>query len=321
VKRREFITLLGSAGAWPLAARAQQPAMPIVGYLNAGAPDHNPSYLPAFREGLAQSGFVEGQNVTIEIRWAESHFDRLSSLAADLIQRQVSVIAATGGPPAIVAAKNATTTVPIVFTSGTDPVKAGFVAGGNITGMSLFYAELGSKRLGLLRDLMKKTDRIAFVVNPKFPEGQAQLKDVPEAARRIGQELKVVYVSSPTEIGAALASFATQKPDGLLVASDPLFSGERGKFIKFTAKHTIPAMYFERSWVEDGGLMSYGTDTTEMYRQAGIYTARILKGGRPADLPVVQPSKFELVINLKTAKAQGLEVPVHIQQLADEVIE
>jgi putative tryptophan/tyrosine transport system substrate-binding protein len=168
---------------------------------------------------------------------------------------------------------------------------------------------------------MKKTDRIAFVVNPKFPEGQAQLKDVLEAARRIGQELKVVYVSSPTEIDAALASFATQKPDGLLVASDPLFSGERGKFIKFTAEHTIPAMYFERSWVEDGGLMSYGTDTTEMYRQAGIYTARILKGERPADLPVVQPSKFELVINLKTAKAQGLEVPVHIQQLADEVID
>ncbi len=326
LRRREFIALLGSVAGWPLAARAQQPAMPIVGYLNAGAPDTNPSYLPAFRQGLAQSGFVEGQKVTIEIRWAENHFDRLSSLAADLTQRQVSVIAATGGPPAIVAAKNATTTVPIVFTSGTDPVEAGFVAslsrpGGNITGMSLFYAELGNKRLGLLRELMKKTDQIVFVVNPKFPEGQAQLKDVPEAARRIGQELKVVYASNPTEIDAALASLAAQKPDGLLVASDPIFSGYRGKFIKFTAEHTIPAMYFDRSWAELGGLMSYGTDIKEMYRQAGIYTARILKGESPAELPVVQPSKFELVINLKTAKAQGFDVPVHIQLLADEVIE
>jgi putative tryptophan/tyrosine transport system substrate-binding protein len=273
-----------------------------------------------------QNGFVEGQNVTIEIRWAENHFDRLSSFVADLIQRQVSVIAATGGLPAIVAAKNATTTVPIVFTSGTDPVKDGFVAslsrpGGNITGMSLFYAELGNKRLGLLRDLIKKADRIVFVVNPKFSEGQAQLKDVSEAARRIGQELKVVYASSPTEIDAALASLATQKPDGLLVASDPIFSSERGKFIKLAAEHTIPAIYFDRSWVELGGLMSYGTDIKEMYRQAGIYTARILKGERPGDLPVVQPSKFELVINLKTAKALGIEVPNSMQLLADEVIE
>jgi putative ABC transport system substrate-binding protein len=307
MKRRAFITLLGGAAAWPLVARAQQPTMPVVGYLNAGPPDTNPSYLPAFRQGLAQSGFVEGQNVTIEIRWAENHFDRLSSLVADLIQRQVSVIAATGGLPAIIAAKNATRTVPIVFTSGTDPVADGFVAslsrpGANITGMSLFYAELGNKRLGLLRDLMKKTDRIAFVVNPKFSEGQAQVKDVAEAARRIGQELKIVYASSPTEIDAAISSLSTHKPDGLLVASDPIFSSNRGKFIKFAAEYTIPAMYFDRSWVELGGLMSYGTDIKEMYRQAGIYTARILKGESPGDLPVVQPSKFELVINLKTAK-------------------
>jgi putative ABC transport system substrate-binding protein len=325
MRRRNFLKGIAASVAWSSAARAQQAALPVVGYLNVGAPDTNPAYLPAFRQGLADTGFIAGQNVTIEYRWAENHFDRLPSLAADLIQRQISVIAATGGPPAVVAAKNATTTIPIVFTSGADPVKSGLVAslsrpGGNITGMSLFYAELGDKRLGLLRELMKKTDLVAFIVNPKFPEGQAQLKDVPEAAR-IGQQIKILYASGPNETDAALASLTAQTPDGLLVASDPICSGFRYKFIKFAAAHNIPAMYYDRVFVELGGLMSYSTDVRDMYRQAGVYAARILKGERPGDLPVIQPSKFELMINLKTAKAQGINVPFHIQQLADEVIE
>jgi putative tryptophan/tyrosine transport system substrate-binding protein len=313
MRRRNFLKGMAASVAGSSTAHAQR-GVPVVGYLNAGAPDTNPTYLPTFREGLADTGFIEGQNFTIEYRWAENHFDRLPSLAADLIQRQVSVIAATGGPPAVVAAKNATTTIPIVFTSGADPVKSGLVAslgrpGGNITGMSLFYAELGDKRLGLLRELMKKADLIAFIVNPKFSEGQAQLKDVSEAAQRIGQQIKILYASSQNETDAALASFKEQNPDGLLVASDPVFSGFRDTFIKFAADHTIPAMYYDRAFVEQGGLMSYGTDVKEMYRQAGIYAARILKGEKPGDLPVIQPSKFELTINLKTAKAQGINVP------------
>src|SRR5579864_47665 len=326
MRRRNFLKGMAASVAWSSAARAQQAVLPVVGYLNAGAPDINPTYLPAFRQALADTGFIEGQNVTIEYRWAENHFDRLPSLAADLVRQQVSLIAATGGPPAVVAAKNATTTIPIVFTSGADPVKSGLVAslsrpGGNITGMSLFYAELGDKRLGLLRELMKKTDLIAFIVNPKFPEGEAQLNDVPEAARQIGQQIKTLYASSQNETDAALASLTAQNLDGLLVASDPIFSGFRDKFIKFAADHNIPAMYYDRAFVEQGGLMSYGTDVKEMYRQLGIYAARILKGERPGDLPVIQPSKFELTINLKTAKAQGINVPFHMQQLADEVIE
>jgi putative ABC transport system substrate-binding protein len=328
MKRREFITLLGSgAVAWPIAAHAQQPTMPVIGYLNATSPETtNPAYLPAFRQGLAETGFVEGQNVTIEYRWADSHFDRLPMLAADLARRQVNVIAATGGPPAAVAAKAATTTIPIVFTSGADPVQAGLVAslsrpGGNITGMSLFYTELGEKRLQLLRELMPKNDLIAFLVNPKFSEGQAQLKDVPAAARRIAQQLRILNASSSNEIEAAFASLGPDMPDGLLVASDPLFYSERGRIVGLASDHALSAMYFDRAFVDLGGLMSYGTDAKEMYRQAGIYAARILKGEKPADLPVIQPSKFELAINLKTAKAQGINVPLQVQQLADVIIE
>jgi putative ABC transport system substrate-binding protein len=328
MKRREFITFLGSgAVAWPIAAHTQQPMTPVIGYLNTTSPEKtNPAYLPAFRQGLAEFGFVEGQNVTIEYRWADNDFDRLPTLAADLVRRQVTVITATGGPLAAIAAKAATTTIPIVFTSGADPVAAGLVAslgrpGGNITGMSLFYAELGEKRLQLLRDVMHKNNLIAFLVNPKFLEGQAQLKDVLAAARRIGQQLRVLNASSLNEIEAAFALLGPDMPDGLLVASDPIFFSERGRIIGFASDHALPAIYFDRIFVDLGGLMSYGTDVKEIYRQAGIYTARILKGEKPADLPVVQPSKFELVINLRTAKVQGFEVPVHIQQLANEVIE
>jgi ABC-type uncharacterized transport system substrate-binding protein len=296
MKRREFISLLGgAAAAWPLAARAQ-PTMPVIGYLNAGSPETSPAYLQAFRQGLAETGFIEGQNVTIEYQWADSHFDRLPTLAADLVRRQVTVIAATGGPPAAFAAKAATTRIPIVFTSGADPVRVGLVAsfsrpGGNITGMSLFYAELGEKRLQLLRDLMPKTNLIAFLVNPKFPEGQAQLKDVPAAARRIGQQLKILNASSLKEIEAAFASLGPEMPDGLLVASDPIFASDRSRLIGLASDHALPAMYFDREFVDLGGLMSYGTDVKEMYRQAGIYTAGILKGEKPADLPVNEKVK------------------------------
>jgi putative ABC transport system substrate-binding protein len=324
--RRDFITLLGGAAAsYPLVVHAQQ-MMPVVGYLNAGAPDTNPTFLAAFRQGLAETGFVDGQNVTIELRWADNRFDRLPALAADLVERQVTVIAATGGPLSAVAAKAATTTIPIVFTSGADPVATGLVAslsrpGGNITGMSLFYAELGEKRLQLLRDLMPKTDLIAFLVNPKYAEGQVQLKDVPAAADRLGQQLNVLNVTNLNEVEAAFASLGAHMPDGLLVGSDPFFSSVRDQVIKFASDHKLPAMYYDRAYVDLGGLMSYATDVKEMYRQAGIYTARILKGEKPADLPVIQPSKFEFAINLKTAKAQGIEVPAHVQQIADVIVE
>jgi putative tryptophan/tyrosine transport system substrate-binding protein len=327
VRRRQFITLVGGAAAgWSLSARAQQPTKPVIGYLNAGSPETTPSYLVAFRHGLAEAGFVEGQDFTIEYRWADNNFDRLPALAADLVQRQVTVIAATGGSSPAVAAKAATTTIPIVFTSGADPVRSGLVAslsqpGGNITGMSLFYAELGEKRLQLLRELTSKTDVIAFLVNPKFPEGQAQLKDVQAAARRSGQQLNILNASTLPEIDDAFASLASRVPDGLLVASDAIFVSDRSRIINLASNHSLPAVYFEHAFVEFGGLMSYGTDIKEMYRQAGIYTARILKGEKPADLPVIQPTKFEFAINLRTAKALGLTIPPGVLAIADEVIE
>ena len=327
LRRRQFLTLLGSAAAaWPLAARAQQAGTPAVGYLNAASPGTNPQYQSAFRQGLAEAGYVEGKNVAIEYRWADNQYDRLPALTSDLVRRQVAVIAATGGPPAAVAAKAATATIPIVFTSGADPVAAGLVAsldraGGNVTGMSLFYGELGAKRLGLLRDVMRKADAIAFLVNPNFPEGQIQLKDVPEAARATGQELVVMKAGSESEIDAAFAALDPHKVGGLLVASDPLLSGHRSRIIALAARYVLPAIYYEPAWVAEGGLMSYGTDAKEMYRQAGIYVGRILKGANPADLPVMQPTKFELAINLKTTRALGLDVPLHLQQLADAVIE
>jgi putative tryptophan/tyrosine transport system substrate-binding protein len=327
MRRREFISLFGAgAAAWPLSARAQQSPKPVIGYLNAGSPGTTPDYLLAFRHGLSEAGFVEGQNVMIEYRWADNNFDRLPALATDLVRRQVNVIAATGGSTPPVAAKAATTTIPIVFTSGADPVGSGLVVslsrpGGNLTGMSLFYAELGEKRLQLLRELIPKTDVIAFLVNLKFPEGQAQLKDVQAAARRSGQQLNILNASTLPEIDAAFASLTSRMPDGLLVASDALFVSDRGRIIKLAANQTLPAVYFEHAFVEFGGLMSYGTDIKEMYRQAGIYTARILKGEKPADLPVIQPTKFEFAINLKTAKALGLTIPPGVLAIADEVIE
>ena len=280
--------------------------------------------MPAFRQGLAEAGYVEGQNVAIEYRWAGYQFDRLPALADDLVRRKVVVIAATGGPAAALAAKAATATIPIVFTSGADPIALGLVAslnrpGGNITGVSLLYAELGAKRLGLLRELTPKADAIGFLVNPNFLEGQTQLREV--VARASGQQLIILNASSDSEIDLAFTTLVQRKAGGLAVASDPYFNSQRGRIIALAARHAIPAMYFDRAFVAAGGLMSYGASIQDMYRAAGVYGGRILKGEKPADLPVQQPNKFELAINLNTAKTLGLDVPLHLQQIADEVIE
>jgi putative tryptophan/tyrosine transport system substrate-binding protein len=306
--------------------RAQPPAVPVIGYLNASSPGTNPSFLPGFLKGLGEAGYIDGKDVAMEYRWADDQYDRLPALAADLVRQQVAAIAATGGPAAAVAAKQATTTIPIVFTSGADPVAAGLVAslgrpGGNVTGMSLFYAGLASKRLGLLRDLTPKHDVIGFLVNPNRVEGESQLKDVLAAAHIIGQQLLVANAVNEGEIDKAFATFVAGQAGGFLVGSDPFFSLQRKRIMTLAAQHALPGILWDPAWVAEGALMSYGIDSKEMYRQAGIYVGRILKGASPANLPVLQPTKFELAVNLKSAKALGLDVPDRLLALADEVIE
>jgi putative tryptophan/tyrosine transport system substrate-binding protein len=302
----------GDAGGW---------------YLNAASPSDNPEFLVAFRQGLAETRYFEGQNVRIEYRWAGLEYDRLPALAADLVGRQVAVIAATGGPASAMAAKAATATIPIVFTSGDDPVRAGLVAslsqpGGNVTGMSLFYAQLGVKRLGLLRELLvSKADVVAFLLKTNSVENLTQLPDVLAAARAAGQKIIVLYASTEAEIDAVFATLIEQHAEVLLIGSDPFFSFRRAQLIALAAQHAIPAMYQGRGDAEAGGLMSYGASITDMYRQAGGYVGRILKGTKPADLPVQQPTKFEFVINLNTAKTLGLTIPPGVLAIADEVIE
>jgi putative tryptophan/tyrosine transport system substrate-binding protein len=319
------MTLLGGAVMWPLAARAQQPAMPVIGFLNGASPEGYAPYVAAFRQGLKEVSYVEGQNTTIEYRWAEGRYDRLPALAADLVGRKVTVIAATSSPAAR-AAKAATSTVPIVFTTGDDPIKLGIVAslsrpGGNVTGISNLLVDLGSKLLGLLRELVPGTTTIAVLTNPDFPGTERQLRDVEAAALVLGLKFMVLRASSEQEMETAFATIARQGGVALLVGVDPSFLDHRDHIVSLAARHAIPAIYPVREFAVAGGLMSYGSDFADSYRQAGIYTGRILRGEKPADLPVQRSTKFEFVINFKTAKALGLAVPNSMQLLADEVIE
>jgi putative ABC transport system substrate-binding protein len=327
MKRRAFLPLLGAAAAWPLAAHAQQqPAMPVVGFLHSGSPEPNVKRVAAFRKGLGEAGFVDGQNVAIEFRWAAGQDDRLPELAADLVRRQVAAIATPVSTAATMAAKAATATIPIVFAVGGDPVKLGLVAslnrpGGNATGISILNTELTGKRLGLLHELVPKATRFVALLNPNSALTEAIVKNLQAGVPTLGLPVEIVRADTEREIDAAFAS-VSQKPGGaLMVPPDEFFFDRRALLVTLAARHALPAIYQAREYADVGGLMSYGTDSLNVHQQTGGYIGRILKGSKPGDLPVVQPTKFELVINLKTAKALGLEVPDRLLALADEVIE
>jgi len=328
MKRREFIALLGGAAtAWPLAAGAQQSAMPVIGFVSGRSPEASARNAGAFRKGLNESGYVEGQNVIVEYHWLEGQYGRLPSLMADLVRRHVAVIATPGSNPAALAAKTATTTIPLIFGVGEDPVRLGLVAslarpGGNATGVNFFVAELAAKRLALLHELVPTAVRIAVLVNPaNAPTAEATLRDLPEAARAIGLQIQVLNASNSREIEAAFATLVRDRVDALFVAADGFFASRGVQFATLATRYGIPAAHSAREVVEVGGLMSYGTDNLDMFRQVGLYTGQVLKGAKPADLPVLQSTKFEFVINLQTARALGLDVPATLLARTDEVIE
>jgi putative ABC transport system substrate-binding protein len=327
MRRRDFITFIGGAAVvWPLAARAQQSAMPVIGFLNAQSPESWTQYVDAFRNGLKESGYVEGQNIAIEFRWARGRFDALPLLAAELTARRPAVIVASGGDPAALAAKAATSTIPVVFLVGGDPVQQGLVAsfnfsGGNITGVTMLTLSLEEKRLGLLRELLPQSKAFAFLTNPGFPGTEGRISRVKEAARAIGLQLVDISAANEAEIDKAFSDLDTQRAAALLVAGDPFFNSHRDKIVALAAGKSIPAIYEFREFAIAGGLMSYGTQLPETYRQLGRYTGRVLKGEGPSSLPILRPTKFELVINLKTAKALGLSIPTSMQLIADEMIE
>jgi putative ABC transport system substrate-binding protein len=327
IRRRKFLAALGGAAvAWPLAASAQQPAMPVIGFLNSLRQSDRPNLQAGFRRGLSEAGYVDGRNVTIEYRFAENQHDRLPALAADLIGRKVAVIAATGGGASVLAAMAATGTIPIVFTTGGDPVHQGYVRslnrpGGNVTGVSWFSNLISGKGLGLLHELVPNAAAIAMLVNPKLPESARMQSEAHEAARTLGRQLLVLNASSASEIDAAFATMRERRAGALLVGADPFLSSRSQQIVALAARDAIPAMHPNREFVEEGGLISYGNDTADGYRRAGVYVGRILNGAKPADLPVDQATKFELVVNVKAAKAVGLTIPESFLARADEVIE
>jgi putative ABC transport system substrate-binding protein len=326
MKRRAFITLLGGAAAWPLVARGQQPPMPVIGYLSARSVESDVPMLNAVRRGLNETGYVVGKNVGIEFRWARGQYDRLPALAEDLVRRQVAVIVAAGGEHVALAAKAATVSIPIVMAGGEDPVRFGLIAslnrpGGNITGVTSLVGALGPKQLGLLRELVPKADVIAMLVNPNDPWAASQISDTQSAAQSVGQHLVVLKASTEHDIDAAFSTLANQRAAALLVIASPLFLVSAEHLVGLSSRHALPTIYFRRELTDSGGLMSYGMNTAESYEQIGVYAGKILSGTKPIDLPVVQSTKFELVINLKTARALGLDIPPMLLARADEVIE